>query len=179
VRSVSGGELKASLIGVALMQHDGPKVGGYRVIRPLEVIAASLQPPAPAASPAPSVAQSRGLAEVFLRAAVRGDRHALYQKMSQKFRSSVTEAEFDKVAETMNERFGLLQSFDFKSAGVGASLSLSGVSRVQNLMYAVETSKYPKGTHFAAIELVEEPAGLAVGKYLIMTFPLGAPASFK
>jgi len=172
------GEHKASLMGVRLVHENRD----YVVTRSIEMIAESLQPSPPAAPAvvdgrgAPALDESRALGDALARAAVSGDRHAIYAKLDKRAFSTVSEADFGKTLDTMESFDGKIKSFEFRSTNEMTRVSQFGVYATRELEYAVETTTHKKGERVLDIGVVHGPSGLAIdqfsmGRYLVKNAP--------
>jgi hypothetical protein len=117
-------------------------------------------------SAAAHTAASRFLATIF-----RGTRHEAYEALHSKVRAISSEAEFAESLDLMDAAYGKVLMAELKQEFVGAQQSTKlGTQNIRKLTYAVSTTKYPKGTHFAIVVVATDGDHVAPETYQVITF---------
>ena len=119
----------------------------------------------------PPSAASHTAASQFLGKIIRGERHEAYNSLHSTARATFSEAQFIASLDLMDSMYGKVLMAEGKREFIGVQKSTQfGTLSVRTLTYSVTTTKYPKGTHFASVDLVTDGDHVAPQRYQVFTF---------
>jgi hypothetical protein len=128
----------------------------------------------------PPSAAAHTAASRFVATVVRGTRHEAYEALHSKVRALTSEAEFAASLDLVDATFGKVLMAELKQEFLGVQESTTlGTQNIRKFTYAVTTTKFPKGTHFAVVVVATDGDHVAAEAYQVITFTGEIPPDLR
>ncbi|MEQ1646571.1 MAG: hypothetical protein ABL959_24160 [Pyrinomonadaceae bacterium] len=124
--------------------------------------------------------QARILADSIVADLLKDNRETLLSKMEVGAREYYGLSGLNEVVDKMFSSYGKPLSADYKKDEVGRKTGIGAYDKpMRKFWYLVETSKYPKASHFIFVEIVPDGLGIASSGFAIVNFPMGVPPDMQ
>jgi len=145
-----------------------------------EVRAIAAHSPEELATMDPPSAAAHAAASTLMAKILRGDRHGAYESLHSMVRAGASEAQFNASLVAMEQMYGTVTSAELKQEMLGVQESKQhGKQNFRKFTYAVSTTKYPKGTHFASVTTATDGDHVAAETYQVFFFASEIPPDLR
>ena len=131
------------------------------------------------ASKAINLEQARELSDSIAGNLVKDDRTYVRNAMERGFRDYYDEAAFSSFVDQLFSAYGKPLEVEYKMDELGRKTAMGYDKPMRKFWYALETSKFARGTHFLIVEVVPDGESLAVASFSVVSFSGEVPQNLK